>query len=36
IPSFDPQPTTAVNQVETVAVSLAIQSSDMTFYKTTL
>lgn len=33
IPSFDPQPTTAVNQVETVQLSVAIQSRDVTFYK---
>ncbi|MFC0225682.1 phage tail protein [Serratia aquatilis] len=31
--SFDPQPTTAVNAVETVQVSLAVQSRTMTFYK---
>ncbi len=34
-PSFDPQPTTAVNAVETVQISLAIKSVDMTFYKDT-
>lgn len=33
IASFDPQPTTAVNSVETVQVALSIQSRDMTFYK---
>lgn len=33
VPAFDPQPTTAVNQIETVQVSLAVQSCDMTFYK---
>ncbi|CAI2005814.1 phage tail protein [Serratia fonticola] len=33
IASFDPQPTTAVNQVETVQVSIAVQSRTMTFYK---
>lgn len=33
IPSFDPQPTTAVNSVETVQVNFSIQSRDMTFYK---
>lgn len=32
-PSFDPQPTTAVNAVETVQASFAIKSMDMTFYK---
>ncbi|BBQ83450.1 hypothetical protein WP3W18E02_19790 [Klebsiella sp. WP3-W18-ESBL-02] len=32
-PSFDPQPTTAINAVETVQISLAIKSVDMTFYK---
>ncbi|WP_075180584.1 phage tail protein [Pantoea sp. 1.19] len=32
-PSFDPQPTTAPNAVETVQPSFAIQSRDMTFYK---
>lgn len=32
-PSFDPQPTTAVNAVETVTVSFAIKSMDMAFYK---
>lgn len=32
-PSFDPQPTTAVNAVETVTASFAIKSMDMTFYK---
>ncbi|HCI6737406.1 TPA: phage tail protein [Klebsiella quasipneumoniae subsp. quasipneumoniae] len=32
-PSFDPQPTTAINAVETVQISIAIQSMDMTFYK---
>lgn len=32
-PSFDPQPATAVNQVETVQVSIAVQSRTMTFYK---
>lgn len=31
--SFDPQPTTAVNNVETVQPAFAIQSRDMTFYK---
>src|SRR5690606_15792670 len=31
-PSFDPQPTTAVNAVETVTVSFAIKSMDMAFY----
>ncbi|MNC73046.1 Phage tail protein [compost metagenome] len=35
VPAFDPQPTTAVNQVETVQVALAVQSCDMTFYKVT-
>lgn len=33
IASFDPQPTTAVNSVETVQAAFAIQSRDMTFYK---
>jgi hypothetical protein len=33
IPSFDPQPTTAVNAVETVQAAFAIQSRTMTFYK---
>ncbi|HBE9077951.1 phage tail protein [Serratia fonticola] len=33
ISSFDPQPATAVNAVETVQVSLAVQSRTMTFYK---
>lgn len=33
IPSFDAQPTTAVNQVETVQAAFAIQSRTMTFYK---
>lgn len=32
-PSFDPQPATSVNQVETVQVSIAVQSRTMTFYK---
>lgn len=32
-PSFDPQPTTAVNAVETVQAGFAIKSMDMTFYK---
>ncbi|QXA73950.1 phage tail protein [Klebsiella aerogenes] len=32
-PSFDPQPTTALNAIETVQISIAIQSMDMTFYK---
>jgi hypothetical protein len=32
-PSFDPQPTSAVNAVETVQASFAIKSMDMTFYK---
>lgn len=32
-PSFDPLPTTAINAVETVQISLAIQSADMAFYK---
>jgi hypothetical protein len=36
VPAFDPQPTTAVNQIETVQVSLAVQSRDMTFYKATV
>lgn len=31
--SFDPQPTTAPNTVETVQPAFAIQSRDMTFYK---
>ena len=34
-PSFDPQPTTAVNQVETVQASFAIQSRATAFYKDT-
>lgn len=33
IPSFDPQPATAVNAVETVQASFAVQSHSMTFYK---
>lgn len=33
VPSFDPQPTTAVNAVETVQAAFAVQSRDMTFYK---
>ncbi|MEX3004227.1 phage tail protein [Serratia fonticola] len=33
VASFDPQPATAVNQVETVQVSIAVQSRTMTFYK---
>lgn len=32
-PSFDSQPTTAVNAVETVQAGFAIKSMDMTFYK---
>ncbi|EKY3200687.1 phage tail protein [Cronobacter turicensis] len=32
-PSFDPQPQTAVNTVETVQVSFAVKSMDMAFYK---
>lgn len=32
-PSFDPQPTTSINAVETVQIAIAIQSMDMTFYK---
>ncbi|EGT5710603.1 phage tail tube protein [Cronobacter dublinensis] len=32
-PSFDPQPQTAVNAVETVQVSIAVKSMDMAFYK---
>lgn len=32
-PSFDPQPASAVNAVETVQASFAIKSTDMTFYK---
>lgn len=32
-PSFDPQPTTAVNQVETVQAAFAIQSRATTFYR---
>lgn len=32
-PSFDPQPTTAVNAVETVQVSFAIKSRDQVVYK---
>ena len=32
-PSFDPQPTTAVNQVETVQAFFAIQSRATVFYK---
>jgi len=31
--SFDPMPTTSVNNVETVQPAFAIQSRDMTFYK---
>lgn len=34
-PSFDPQPTTAPNAVETVQPAFAIQSRDITFYKDT-
>ncbi len=34
--SFDPQPTTAVNNVETVQPAFAIQSRDITFYKDTV
>lgn len=33
VPSFDPLPTTAINAVETVQISVAIQSADMAFYK---
>ncbi|WP_034913032.1 phage tail protein [Erwinia sp. 9145] len=33
VPSFDPQPTTAVNAVETVQAAFSVQSRDMTFYK---
>jgi hypothetical protein len=32
-PSFDPQPQTAPNTVETVQVSFAVKSMDMAFYK---
>lgn len=32
-PSFDPQPTTSINNAETVQVAFAIDSLDMTFYK---
>lgn len=34
--SFDSQPTTAVNSIETVQPAFAIQSRDMTFYKDTV
>ncbi|HBM2936880.1 TPA: phage tail protein, partial [Klebsiella michiganensis] len=33
VPSFDPQPVTAVNSVETVQVAFSIHSRDITFYK---
>ncbi|AVL82397.1 phage tail protein [Klebsiella oxytoca] len=33
VPSFDPQPMTAVNSVETVQVAFSIHSRDITFYK---